>query len=278
MNAWNVTAHWHQTVGFIVLRRMPLPGLGISWQLNERCGQRLTLGDGFEDRCALGDVLWQQSKLKDYVALEIRTLRLDGDKRARFEVTLDRLKSTDDPQFLFRFLVHALQEVVPHETGVRLLLSSMEETARYWEGVRALQNLSSRLTGSERLGLLMIAGGIYGERLNRLDAAVECYRGCLEDSPGYEDARIELVKVLGRQGLHAEMAAEAVELSEMAQVTVGQPLIEAFRLLEFHEEAQRLLTLCASEDPGDVWFFESSFEAFEGLVSTKKQFLPPTGI
>ena len=61
------------------------------------------LGDGFEDRCALGDVLWQQSKLKDYVALGIRTLRLDGDKRARFEVTLDRLKSTDDPQFLFGF-------------------------------------------------------------------------------------------------------------------------------------------------------------------------------
>ncbi|MGB0646247.1 MAG: tetratricopeptide repeat protein [Bradymonadia bacterium] len=241
------------------------------------------LGDGFVDRCALGDVLWQQRNLKDYVALEIRTLRLDGDRRARFEVTLGRLTDANDSQVLFRFLVHSLQEVVPHETGVRLLLSSMEDTARYWEGVKALQSLASRVTGSERVGLLMTAGGIYGDRLNRLDAGVECYRRALEENPGHEDARVELVKLLGRQGLHAEMVAESSNLSELAQVAVGRPLIEAFRLLELHDEAQRLLAACAAENPGATWFFEGLFRGFrrvgqhEEAVSAAERFLKAGG-
>ena len=217
------------------------------------------LGDGFEDRCALGDVLWAQRKLKDYVALEIRTLRLDGDKRSRFELTGSRLESHGDIQSVFRYLAHALQEVVPHESGLQRLLSAMQETSRYWEAVKTLQSMSSKLGGAERTRVLMYAGDIYSQRLNRLDSAAECYRDCLSQQPLFEEARIALVRVLGRQNQPAEMVAEASDLPDAARVSIGRPLVDAFRSVEHHEAANVLLQGCFDLEPSHRANFQDLF-------------------
>jgi tetratricopeptide (TPR) repeat protein len=108
----------------------------------------------------------------------------------------------------------------------------------------------------------MYAGDIYAHRLNRLDAATDCYRGCLSANPLFEEGRVALVMALGRQGLSSEMVAEADHLTDTARVGIGRPLVDAYRSVDHYEAANVLLQGCFDLDASDRSIFA---ELFDGL-------------
>ena len=140
-----------------------------------------------------------------------------------------------DPTSAVDALMRLADEPEAPEDAEQRLEDMLERTARYEELADRLARRAARAAGSEAQELSLRRGGLLLEHLTHFDAAIDTYRGVLEQDPGSEAARRGLERALRAAGdpdALAEFLAEQAERESDPQTRDRY----AFECAVIHEE------------------------------------------
>ncbi|MFH1469357.1 MAG: hypothetical protein ABIO70_33540 [Pseudomonadota bacterium] len=135
---------------------------------------------------------------------EQRAELVDDPEHAALQLTLAGLVwdgPCEDPDAATRYLMRALDAAPNHPVALAACTRLLRQQER-WSDLAGILRAAAQASrdGDEAVGLWYVAGRYFDLRLDDHDAAMACYRGALELSPGFLPARVCLRALLLAEG------------------------------------------------------------------------------